>query len=123
MVKLDSVTINLGFMSAKFVADELNSTFEELVGEMRAITSALNQTERDVLERLMEVQSGEVRVGELFEDFQRETEAHNALRKLRDAQFVKPAEGGRWKADKHILLKPFGVLMWRKIGPSKLFDT
>jgi hypothetical protein len=121
MVKIKEVTLNLGFVSVTFGEDELDHTLASLVDEMRTITSGLTVPERDVLRRIMGAPPG-IKVTDVFSDFQRDTPAHNTLRQLRDAQFVRPAEGGQWTRDKHIAIKPFGRLMWEKIGEAKLFS-
>ena len=54
--------------------------------------------------------------------FERGGEEHGTLRKLRDAQFIRPAEGGSWNGEKHVEIKRFlGSLMWDKIGERTLF--
>jgi hypothetical protein len=61
-------------------------------------------------------------VGELFPEFARESEGHKTLRRLRAAQFVRPARTGRWDPEEPIEVKPFARLMWDRIGEDAIFD-
>jgi len=122
MVKIKDVKVNLGFMSVTFVEDELDETLASLVEEMRIITKDLSTGEQDILHKIMGSASP-LLVSDVFDGFERKTKEHETLRKLRDAQFVRPKERGTWRANKHIAIKPFGRVMWDKIGPKQLFNN
>ena len=121
MVKIKDVKVNLGFMSVTFVEDELEDALKDFVEEMRNITGELGQLEIKALDKIMNTDK-ELSVTDIFPDFTRGSLEHETLRKLRDAQFIRPLQGGRWKSDKTLMKKPFGVLMWKKIGKEKLFQ-
>ena len=114
-VKLDAFTIHC---SAKEIAD----TFAWLLEEMRAATPRLRPDERAALRKIMSRESGSLTVGDVFPAFAREGEAHKTLRRLRAAQFIRPARSGRWGPDEPIELKPFGKLMWNRIGEAAIFN-
>ena len=62
------------------------------------------------------------RLASLFPEFTRESEGHKTLRRLRAAQFVRPARTGRWDPQEPIEVKPFARLMWDRIGEDAIFD-
>lgn len=123
MLQLSEVALNLGFLSVKFKVEELDETLGSLVAEMRAIAGTLGESERKKLREIMAAPTDTLTVAAVFPDFSRETPAHETLRKLRDAQFIRPTERGRWESRKHISVKPFGRLMWEKVGEEKLFGA
>lgn len=113
-ISLDTLTI---VCSAKEIAD----TFAWLLEEMRAATPRLRPDERTLLRRIMASDNKALTVGDLFPDFRREHEAHKTLRRLRAAQFIRPAKTGRWEANEPIEVKPFGRLLWDHIGEAGIF--
>jgi hypothetical protein len=123
MLQLSEIALNLGFLSVKFKVEELDQTLTSLVNEMRSITSTLQEPEREVLRRIMNNPSEPLTVSHLFPGFVRESYEHNSLRKLRDAQFIRPQGGGRWEGRKIVEVKQFGKLMWEKIGEKTLFSV
>ncbi|HRD78618.1 MAG TPA: hypothetical protein PK264_22215, partial [Hyphomicrobiaceae bacterium] len=92
-------------------SDDVAETFDALLREMQLITSRLTTEDWAVLKTIMTDPNGQLRVDSIFDGFERETPAHELMRKLREAQFVRPANGGRWKNDSIIQIKPFGKLM------------
>jgi hypothetical protein len=122
MIQLSEVTLNLGFVSVKFKVDELDSSLKSIVDEMRTIASSLQPDEREKLRELMSKASGTLKVTDIYPHFQSGTPEHDTLRRLRDAQFIRPLERGRWRPDSHIEIKIFGKLMWEKVGEDKLFS-
>ena len=120
-LRVKEVEVDLHFLKVKFEPEELEATLSDIVGEMKKIVSALRTDEREVLRKVMSSVSGSFVVAEIFPHFIRGSEAHQTLRRLRDAQFIRPLKGGPWEENKHIEIKAFGNLMWQKIGEKKLF--
>lgn len=117
-----NVQVPLGTITLNLTIDQLASTYSWLLAEMLAATPRLRPDERTVLRRIMGRASGSLTVGELFPHFTRESEEHKTLRRLRAAQFIRPANTGRWELDEPIEVKPFGELMWRQFGEESLFN-
>jgi hypothetical protein len=114
--------LDLGTVTMNCTTDEVASTLAALLGEMRAVIPKLREDERDVLRQIMSQNSGTLTVAEVFPDFSRESEGHRTLRRLRAAQFVRPARTGRWDPDEPIEVKPFARLMWDHVGEDTIFD-
>src|SRR5437016_6111753 len=112
---LKEFELHLGVLKLTFSAEEVDQTLRSIVNEMRSITSTLDHADRDLLRTIMK-SNRQMRVNELLPDFARGSAAHETLRKLRDAQFIRPAGSGPWKVDTVIEVKPFGRLMWAKLG-------
>jgi hypothetical protein len=121
-IRLDSLDLNFGLFKVGLKFDDVKQTLQSLVDEMTALTSGISADTRSLLESIMAQKSGSLRVGDLCSGFRRGSAEHTALRQLRDAQFIRPIGGGRWKADSMIEIKPFGAIMWKKLGPKKLFS-
>lgn len=121
-MKLSPLTINLGPVPMSCTADEIGATLAALLDEMRAVIPMLRHDEREVLRRIMSHDGDALAVGEVFPDFSRESEAHKTLRRLRAAQFVRPAVHGRWDPEEPILVKPFARLMWDHLGEAEIFQ-
>ena len=117
-----SIEIDLGAITMSCTTDEIAATLAALLGEMRAVIPKLRQDERDVLRQIMSRDSGTLAVEDVFADFARESEAHKTLRRLRAAQFVRPARTGCWHPREPIEIKPFARLMWDHIGEDAIFD-
>ena len=122
MITVSEFTLTLGIVSVKFKVDELNQTLESILSEMRSITSTLRIDEREVLQRIMNNRDKSLTVNDIYPNFKRDTEEHKTLRRLRDAQFIRPSEGDGWESHKHVEVKAFGRLMWEKVGEDKLFS-
>jgi hypothetical protein len=114
--------LDLGTVTMSCTTDEVASTLAALLGEMRAVIPKLREDERDVLRQIMSQNSGTLTVADVFPDFSRESEGHKTLRRLRAAQFVRPARTGRWDPHEPIEVKPFARLMWDHIGEDTIFD-
>jgi len=121
-MKLSPLTINLGPVSMSCTADEIGATLGALLDEMRAVIPMLREDERAALRRIMSHDGDNLTVGDVFPEFHRESEAHKTLRRLRAAQFVRPAVHGRWDPDEPILVKPFARLMWDHLGEAEIFQ-
>lgn len=114
--------LDLGSLTMSCTTDEIASTLADLLGEMRAVIPKLREDERDVLRQIMSRDSGTLTVADVFLDFARESEGHKTLRRLRAAQFVRPARTGRWDPQEPIEVKPFARLMWDHVGEDAIFD-
>jgi hypothetical protein len=114
--------LDLGEVTMSCTTEEVARTLAALLGEMRAVIPKLREDERDVLRQIMSRDSSALTVADLFPAFARESEGHKTLRRLRAAQFVRPANTGRWDPNEPIEVKPFARLMWDHIGEDALFD-
>jgi hypothetical protein len=114
--------IDLGTVTMDCTTDEVASTLAALLGEMRGVIPKLREDERDVLRQIMSQNSGALTVADVFPDFSRESEGHKTLRRLRAAQFLRPARTGRWEPHEPIEVKPFARLMWDHVGEDTIFD-
>ena len=115
------VQIPLGTMTINCSIEEISATYSWLLLEMFAATPRLRPDERKVLRQIMTHESESLAVGDVFPEFTRESESHKTLRRLRAAQFIRPAKTGRWEANEKIEVKPFGWLMWNQIGENVIF--
>jgi hypothetical protein len=114
--------IDLGTIAINCTLEEIETTFYGLLVEMRAALPRLRSDERSVLRQIMANESGSLKVSDVFPNFKRESEGHKTLRRLRAAQFIRPAKTGRWDADEKIEVKPFGWLVWNRSGEASLFS-
>src|SRR5262245_47259299 len=101
-MRLTEIEVDLKLAKFKFKVDEIEQTFDSLLDEMQSITKGLGPDEREKLRRIMSQESGSFLVTDVFPDFRRGSAAHDTLRRLRDAQFIRPVEGGPWQADSHV---------------------
>ncbi len=102
-------------------ADEVATTFAGMLREMQAAAPFIAQHERETLRWIMAHDSGSMTVGSVFPNFARDTEALTTLRKLRTAQFIRPAGRDMWDRDEHIAIKPFARLVWDRLGEDAIF--
>jgi len=114
--------LDLGMVTMSCTTEEVAGTLAALLGEMRAVIPKFRGDERDVLRQIMSRESGALTVAETFPEFTRGSEAHKTLRRLRAAQFVRPARTGRWDPSESIEVKPFARLMWDHVGEDAIFD-
>jgi hypothetical protein len=117
------VQIPLGTITINCTIEEIADTYHWLLVEMRDAIPRLRPDERSVLRQIMAQKSKSLTVSDVFPEFTRESEAHKTLRRLRAAQFIRPAVTGRWEPDEHIEVKPFGLLMWRQCGEDLIFGN
>jgi len=121
-MRLKEFEIKLGFLTLKFEPREVEVAFEGFLSEMRTIVAILSEDQRTVLRRIMSAMADSLTVQDVFPKFQRGTPEHETLRRLREAQFIRPKGGGPWRAESQIEVKPFGRLMWDKVGEEQLFS-
>jgi hypothetical protein len=117
------LTLDLGTVTMTCTTEEVAATFAWLLTEMQAAVPRLRPDERIRLRIIMSQESGTLTVGDVFPDFQRDSEEHKTLRRLRAGQFIRPAVSGRWELDELIEVKPFGRLMWERVGEEGIFPT
>jgi hypothetical protein len=121
-MRQSELELDLGTVTMNCTPEEVASTLASLLGEMRAVIPMLRPDERDTLRRIMAEESAALTVGDVFPDFERESEAHKTLRRLRAAQFIRPARTGRWDPPERIEVKPFARLMWDRVGEAVIFS-
>jgi hypothetical protein len=115
------IELDLGTETLTCTTEEIAAALAGLLREMRAAAALIRPDERTVLRRIMSYDSGALTVGEVFPDFQRDSEAHTTLRRLRTAQFILPAGRDMWDRDQRIAIKPFARLAWDRLGEASLF--
>lgn len=114
------LALDLGTVTLNCTTEELGAALAGLLHEMHTAAPFIHPEEREALRRIM-IADGTVTVADVFPDFARNSEAHNTLRKLRTAQFIRPADRDRWDADERIEIKPFARLLWDRVGEGRIF--
>jgi hypothetical protein len=114
--------VDIDTIAVPCTVKDLQATFEWLLVEMRAVGRVFRPNERIVLRKIMSHTGATLTVSDLFPDFQRESEAHDTLRRLRATHFVYPAKRGYWEADEPIQVTPFARLMWDHLGEARIFS-
>jgi hypothetical protein len=120
-MRVPELELDLGTVTMRCTTDEVARTLAALLREMRLVIPLLRPDEREVLRQIMAHDNGRLIVRDVFPFFARESEAHKTLRRFRAAQFVRPANTGRWDSDEPIEVKPFARLMWDRVGEAELF--
>jgi hypothetical protein len=120
-MRASELELDLGTVTMNCTTDEVAATLAALLREMRSVIPRLRQDERETLRRIMSHESNTLTVADAFPGFARESEGHKTLRRLRAAQFVRPARTGRWDPGERIEVKPFARLMWDRVGEDVIF--
>src|SRR5262245_14590695 len=120
-MRASELEISLGKAAMHCTTAEVETTFAWLLAEMKVVARLLRPDEREVLRTIMSQESRALRVSDVFSDFSRESEGHKTLRRLRAAQFIRPAKTGRWDPHEEIEIKPFARLVWDRVGESAIF--
>ena len=115
------IELDLGEETVSCTAEEIATAFAGLLREMRAAAAFVTPEERAALRKIMSYDSGALTVADVFPDFERESAAHVALRRLRTAQFILPAGRDMWDRDQRIAIKPFARLVWDRLGEAAIF--
>jgi hypothetical protein len=115
------IELELGTETIHCTEQEIAAALAGLLHEMRAAAPFVTPDERETLRRIMSHPGGTLTVGDLFPDFDRDSEALTTLRRLRTAQFIRPADRDRWEAGERIEIKPFARLVWDKLGETAIF--
>lgn len=113
--------LDLGTETLHCTADEVAGVVSGALREMRTAAPFVTPHERQTLRWIMAHESGSLAVGEVFPDFDRNTDALTALRRLRTAQFIRPLHRDRWEAAEHIEIKPLARLLWDRLGEAGIF--
>jgi hypothetical protein len=111
----------IGAVTMRCTTEEVSRTLSALLDEMRHVIPFLRPDERELLRYIMRHESGRLAVRDVFPAFARDSEGHKTLRRFRAAQFVRPAETGRWLRDERIEVKPFARLVWDHLGEDQIF--
>lgn len=113
--------LDLGTATLHCPAAEVSTAFASLLEEARAFARNLRSGERALLRRIMAHRGEPLAVRDLFPGFVRESRGHRTLRRLRTAMLVRPQGGGCWQADSRIEVRPFGRLVWDRLGEAGFF--
>ena len=115
------IDLDLGAVTMSCTTDEVATVFAGLLREMRSAAPFIRPDERDALRQIMSHESGTLTAGEVFPDFARGSDAHTTLRKLRTAQFIRPAGRDCWDTGEHIEIRPFARIVWDRLGEAGVF--
>jgi hypothetical protein len=115
------IELDLGAETFSCGAEEVAAVFAGLLREIQAAAQHIRPEERAALRRIMAAESGTLTVADVFPNFERDTEEHMTLRRLRTAQFIIPAGRDVWERDQFIAIKPFARLAWDRLGEAALF--
>ncbi len=112
--------LDLGPSTVSCTTEELAGALAGLLREIHAAVPFIQPDERTALRAIMDY-AGTPTVGDVFPDFERDSDAHTTLRKLRTAQFIRPRDRDRWAPEEYIEVKPFARLLWDRLGEASLF--
>lgn len=112
---------DLGTETIRCGTGEVAAALAGLLREMRAAAPFVTPHERQVLRWIMAHDSGSLTVADVFPDFDRNSDALTALRRLRTAQFIRPLDRDRWEGGEHIEIKPFARIVWDRLGEAAIF--
>lgn len=115
--------LDLDFKTIHCTSEEIANALAGLLHEMRTAAPFITPEERETLRLIMSHPGGTLTVGDLFPDFDRDADPEplTALRRLRTAQFIRPAEHDRWEVGERIEIKPFARIIWDKLGEAAIF--
>lgn len=113
--------VDLGTDALNCTTEDVAAVFAGLFREMRAAVPFITPEDRVVLRHIMAHESASLTVGDVFPDFARDSESLTALRRLRTAQFIRPAGRDMWDREQHIEIKPFARLVWDRLGEAAIF--
>lgn len=115
--------LDLGPVHVSCKRSEVGAVFAGMLREVRAAAERLDETDRDALRFIMSHPDRSLTVADVFPDFERNSPAHDALRRLRTAQFVLPVGPDKWVRGTPIATKPFARFLWDRYGEPILFDA
>ncbi|QJW94851.1 hypothetical protein [Frigoriglobus tundricola] len=115
------IEFDLGTATLSCTVEDVAATFAGMLQEMRAAALFVPADERAVLRRIMGRASGTYTVEDVFPDFARDSGALTTLRRLRTAQFIRPAGRDMWDRGERIAIKPFARLVWDRLGEDAIF--
>ena len=91
----------------QFTASEVRGVARDLLADVDNMISGLGTDEKTLFAAIRS-SAHTPKVSQVILGFRRGTKEHDSLRKLRDAQLIRPVGGGPWSADSFIELKSFG---------------
>ena len=94
----------------ELTAEQAKRALDELLQDIAESTNELSRDDSILFERIVGA-GGRETVRRLLPGFQRDTEEHQRLRKLRDRKLIRPFEGGNWQGEKHPVVSRFGQLV------------
>jgi len=106
-----TVTLKAFGAEIELTPQQAERALDELLQDIAESTNELSVEESRLFERIR-ASAGRDTVGQLLPNFQRDSEDHQRLRKLRDRKLVRPLEGGRWQSGKHPMVSRFGQLVY-----------
>jgi len=112
---------DLGTETIRCTAEEVAAALAGVLREMRTAAPFVTPEEQLALRHIMSHESGSLTVADVFPDFDRNSDALTALRRLRTAQFIRPADRDRWEAGERIEVKPLARLIWDRLGETAIF--
>ncbi|HWO10582.1 MAG TPA: hypothetical protein VNN80_13915 [Polyangiaceae bacterium] len=105
------LVVNVAGVEIRLSAGEAKDALQEVFAEIdTVIAEQLTDEERQLFLRILESRRT-VEVNRLLPGFARDTPEHQWLRALRGAYFIRPAEGGPWRRDKHVEVTTLGRLV------------
>ena len=110
---------DLGTATMSCTAEEVATALAGLLREMREAAPFISTEERAALRWIMAHESGTLTVGSVFPHFARDSAELVTLRKLRTAQFIRPAGRDMWDSGEYIAVKPFARLVWDRLPPEE----
>lgn len=118
----NALELDIGPVHVNCTRKEVARVFAEQLREVRAAAEHLDETDRRALRFIMSQPNRSLAVTDVFPEFERNSEEHAALRRLRTAQFVLPMGPDKWDRDTVIDTKPFARFLWERFGEPLLFD-
>jgi hypothetical protein len=100
-----------GKLKFRLKGGDAERMLQALFHDMRSLVDQVPLVERQRVIGKVEGREGKIRVSDIYRDFERETDEHGYLRGLREAQMIRPVQGGQFLRDSALILKPFGRLM------------
>lgn len=118
----NALELDIGPVHVNCTRKEVARVFAEQLREVRAAAAHLSDTDRRALRFIMSQPNRSLAVADVFPEFERNSEEHAALRRLRTAQFVLPVGPDKWDRDTVIETKPFARFLWERFGEPLLFN-
>jgi hypothetical protein len=109
-----AANLTIKVVKVKVLGTEFEITPEQAEGALdellQEIVDPTNELPTDVALLFQKILSSpkDIKVGDIFPDFERETPQHEQLRKLRRAKLVRPRDGDRWDRDSYPIVTRVG---------------
>ena len=95
----------------ELTSEQAKRALDELLQDIADSTNELTAVESSLFERIIR-SGGKESVEAIFPGFQRDSEEHRQLGRLRDRKLIRPFESGRWQGPKHPVVTRFGQLVY-----------